>query len=390
MSTPDVLILADDLTGAAEMAALGKACGHETLLVTSPSAHRDRATVVSYAVDTRLLPPGEAATRLRSALPQLGLTPPPLRFRKIDSVLRGNVLAEARVLADYWGYRRTLIVPSNPSLGRTLVEGQILLHGTPLASTAMAADVHHPAASSSAQALLQARSPGHWVEVLRPGDSLPKAGVFLGVVATTRDVEHWAAQVDDTTLVCGAADFLQALLARTLPTASPQSPLTPPPGPALLLSGTLGSPLLNLPTPASNVWQVLSLPAAACNEPQVAKQWIQQVSAAARQGTSLRLAAPQVRRENEEAAKPIRILLVQAFQAARVQHSFSHWLIEGGATAADLFQSLGLQHFLVAGAWAPGVIALRPTAPHLPLLTVKPGSYRWPETLLASLALSHV
>ena len=58
--------------------------------------------------------------------------------------------------------------------------------------------------------------------------------------------------------------------------------------------------------------------------------------------------------------------------------------IEGGATAAAAVEAMHWTDFRLAGALAPGVVSLRPAAaPHI-LLTMKPGSYPWPDGPISS------
>jgi uncharacterized protein YgbK (DUF1537 family) len=61
--------------------------------------------------------------------------------------------------------------------------------------------------------------------------------------------------------------------------------------------------------------------------------------------------------------------------------SVSHVSVEGGATAAALLAELGGERLRPVYEWAPGVVTLE-TCGNLQLfLTLKPGSYEWPEAL---------
>ncbi|HND55600.1 MAG TPA: four-carbon acid sugar kinase family protein, partial [Pirellulaceae bacterium] len=63
-------------------------------------------------------------------------------FKKIDSVLRGRVLAEARAVAAAGA--RVIIAPANPSRGRTIASGIYYVGGRPLDATLFASDPEHP------------------------------------------------------------------------------------------------------------------------------------------------------------------------------------------------------------------------------------------------------
>jgi uncharacterized protein YgbK (DUF1537 family) len=57
----------------------------------------------------------------------------------------------------------------------------------------------------------------------------------------------------------------------------------------------------------------------------------------------------------------------------------NHLLVEGGATAAALIQRFGWDRLHVLGELAPGVVSVQPGGRDSFILTMKPGSYMWPE-----------
>jgi uncharacterized protein YgbK (DUF1537 family) len=64
--------------------------------------------------------------------------------------------------------------------------------------------------------------------------------------------------------------------------------------------------------------------------------------------------------------------------------------VEGGATAAALVRQLGWERLRVCREWATGVVSMHaervpPAGRARPLLTMKPGSYAWPDEILALL-----
>jgi uncharacterized protein YgbK (DUF1537 family) len=61
--------------------------------------------------------------------------------------------------------------------------------------------------------------------------------------------------------------------------------------------------------------------------------------------------------------------------------AFRHLVVAGGATAATVLHALRWNELHVARVWAPGVVSLRPTAAPDCIVTLKPGSYAWPESL---------
>jgi uncharacterized protein YgbK (DUF1537 family) len=52
---------------------------------------------------------------------------------------------------------------------------------------------------------------------------------------------------------------------------------------------------------------------------------------------------------------------------------------EGGATSAELVRRMNWPRLEVCREWAPGVATLAVAGEHSQWLTIKPGSYAWPE-----------
>jgi uncharacterized protein YgbK (DUF1537 family) len=56
--------------------------------------------------------------------------------------------------------------------------------------------------------------------------------------------------------------------------------------------------------------------------------------------------------------------------------------VEGGATASAVLRRLGWTRLSVRREVAPGVVALEPLPAGRVIVTIKPGSYPWPEEVL--------
>jgi 4-hydroxythreonine-4-phosphate dehydrogenase len=140
-----LLILADDLSGAADCA---NACISSGLnaIVTFEDADDDIVSeVLSIDCDTRHLPPEEAAERVARIMRKYTLKDPDLLvFKKVDSTLRGNVGAEIRAVleerrlhADDGQRIVAVMAPAFPLGGRTTIAGYQIVHGVPLHETEM-------------------------------------------------------------------------------------------------------------------------------------------------------------------------------------------------------------------------------------------------------------
>src|SRR5947209_900501 len=115
-----LLVIADDLSGAAEIAGLALRYGLPAHLSRQPISCGLPAGVTVVDTDSRLLPPPLAAETVARFVHPLYAEEFDLIYKKADSVLRGPVRAELDALAGHFGRRAVLLVPQNPSRGRTI------------------------------------------------------------------------------------------------------------------------------------------------------------------------------------------------------------------------------------------------------------------------------
>ncbi|MBM3726875.1 MAG: hypothetical protein FJW40_15820 [Acidobacteria bacterium] len=348
------LVLADDLTGAAEIGGVAWRLGHPSEVHTGAARPEPGVLVVADA-NTRILNAPEAARRMAELA--AGLRGVPL-FHKVDSALRGNIAAECAAIAEAAGLRRVLLVPANPSLGRTLCDGIYRIRGVPIHETAFAADPLHPNPSSHVLELLGAQS-------IAPGQPLPDCGLVIGEASTQADIEHWAQAITPDTLPAGAADFFRAVLGG-------QPRPAPPRELALPLLMVLGSA-----SPESRR-QIAALAHRGAPVMEIPRQGREQLARALKQSGRAILTLP-AQVHPEEAASLTNALAREVRWAVRELQLAELW-VEGGATAQAIVEALAWNRFKTATELAPGVVRLMPDESGVQVV-FKPGSYAWPEWL---------
>ena len=159
----EVVVIADDLTGAADTGVQFAAIGHPVYL--TPVEHigleaprRDAAASLAVYTHSRHLCAAAAAARLRSTAQALPSPRPRWVYKKIDSCLRGNPGAEIDVLIDTLGFHAALVAPALPAQGRTTIQGVHRVHGVPLTATEFARDPVAPVTRSAVAAVLSSQS----------------------------------------------------------------------------------------------------------------------------------------------------------------------------------------------------------------------------------------
>ncbi|WP_345945323.1 four-carbon acid sugar kinase family protein [Streptomyces albus subsp. chlorinus] len=161
---PPVMALADDLSGAAEAAALLRLPALLALdPAQAPPARDGEAVVVD--LDSRHLPAAAAAGAVRTALAaRPGAT---TWYKKSDSLLRGNVGAEAVAFAE--GARAVVTAVALPVAGRVVRGGVVHVNGVPLHGSGAWRAEERTAPRSVAGALAPMLTAGVPLDVVRQG-----------------------------------------------------------------------------------------------------------------------------------------------------------------------------------------------------------------------------
>jgi D-threonate/D-erythronate kinase len=376
-------VIADDLTGAAELGAIGLRHGLRAEIVRN-GRPGGAAGLVCVDTDSRSLKPEDAAKSAAAAAKLLRAAGARWIYKKVDSVLRGQVTAEVEAVMKQLKLERALLLPANPSLGRTIKGGHYFLRGRPLHKTEFAHDPQFPRRSSNVLRLMKV--PEKYAVRVANGDRSLSAGTIVVPDAeTSADVRGWTASCDPQMLPAGGAEFFDALLNAEHPVLENES------GSFKLPTATKEFFVVGTSTQAARKFvaaerrkkvPVFSLPQELAWGAEFTPAAVEAVThrvvaaLAAQPRVILNVGLPQVR--DAEVARRLSGQVVdvaeQVLRQARVACVFA----EGGATAAELVRRMGWARLEVVGEFAPGVATLAVEGETNFLLTIKPGTYAWP------------
>jgi uncharacterized protein YgbK (DUF1537 family) len=376
-----IFIIADDLTGAAEIGGIAFRHGLSAIIHhtggnpsgTFPTAHADAIIIDS---DTRHLPPAEAAIKVQSILQEINPADFDLIYKKTDSMLRGPVAAELIAAMNTLSFETALFIPQNPSRKRTIEAGHYFINGIPLHQSPVAIDVGSVPDTADVRLLLDPAGSLD-IQCAMPGQSPLSKGITIGNASSAAHIAQWTTHRNPNTLLAGGADFFTALLKSLGP-----NPLAPPKHipeakHTLTIFGSASVPsrtfVASLCDKGLSICDVPTDPAAL---PASHDQLLAQLRSTGRAYLAARGAvdatrAMQIRQHKAE-------LIARLLSAAKIDLL----LIEGGATAAAIIQRLGWMSFDILAESAPGIVALRPIGRSSPVLILKPGTYPWPPDLL--------
>lgn len=385
---PGLLIVADDLSGAADSAV---AFADRTDVAVLLDATEPRPTTAVLAVDTdsRYLPGPAAAARVHEALAAAG--PETRVYKKIDSTLRGNIGPEVRACLDALRARRhgpclAVLAPAFPATGRTVRDGQVLVADGTLGQPR---PVDRPSLTEQLTAV------GLTVELLdldtlRGGRAAARLAIAAGrsdavvVDALTDDdlADVLAACADLPVLLVGSGGLAHRLAAPGRvggdATATPVSARRPadPAGPLLICVGSRSEQAR-----AQCRAVVERLPAVGVALPagqDGRRAAAQEVRAALRAGHDTVLC-----HDPELPVTPARAQEFAAALAAAARDALplaGGLVATGGETARAVLRTVGVTHLTVEGEPAPGVVRMR-TPAGLPVVT-KAGAFGDEGTLL--------
>ncbi len=378
-------VVADDLTGAAELAGIGWRYGLQSEVVTAPGRHSE-AELVCVDTDSRSCAPAEASERAAAAVRNLVASGASRIYKKVDSVLRGRIVAELESILKELQLPRALLVPANPTLGRVVRDGKYFVGGRPIHETDFRLDPEYPRHTSSVAELLGRTARDEVVPVCATRAALPVAGIVVGAAETTEDLQRWANIEDSGTLMAGAAQFFAALLEsrghRAGATANPPAPST---ASELFVCGSAseacrsfvaterrrGVPVFGLPEPVARGTKL-----AGHEVERIANQVANKAESCSR--IILEVGLPPV--GDRDIARQLAQQLVQVAQAVLARRQFSQVYLEGGATGANLLQVMGWSRLTAVQEIAQGVVTFQ-IAGDSRRLTLKPGSYSWPAAV---------
>ena len=124
---PDVLIIADDLTGALDSSVAFAEPGRSVVVARSPDAITEllhqSPDVLAVNTASRECDAEEAAKRMAAALARLPVADIPIIMKKVDSRLKGNIASEMAALQAALGARRIIAAPAIPTMGRRVTGG---------------------------------------------------------------------------------------------------------------------------------------------------------------------------------------------------------------------------------------------------------------------------
>lgn len=378
-----IAVIADDLTGAAELAGIGLRYGLQVEMSTVVNTDTN-AELLVISTDTRSVSEVEAWHEMATVTRELLKLKPDLIFKKVDSVLRGHVLAELTAQLEVLHLDKALLVPANPALDRTISKGTYYYKDQPIHLSSFSHDPEFAINSSDVLEMLRAKDAS--VVVRSTEEMLPASGIIVGEVTNSDDLKKWSIRTDENTLAAGASGLFTALLDTMNIKGSAGNTKAKGYGQlALFVCGSTfnksreaikrikkdDGPVSYMPEEILRLAEI---------ENEAFEEWGRVVS------TMIKVEGRAIISIDEETTKGVPVsagmlrektamVVNEIFKQVGIQELF----IEGGSTAAAVIKKAGFKTFFPLEELAPGVIRMSVKEHNGLCVTVKPGSYEWPK-----------
>lgn len=376
-----LVVLADDLTGAAEIGGIGAEYGLETIV--SRGALHGEAELVVFDTDSRGLSALAAAERLEQVYWGWMPAASEVIFKKVDSVMRGPIHSELTVVMYRESMGRILLAPQNPSKGRVITRRGIYeIQGVPLDQTTFRDDPHYPRKTSRVLDLLE-EPPGWEVSLGLVGQgTLEKCGVVICAAETVEELAQWAARAESRPVCAGGADMFRLVL-EARGRKRVQRAVALPDQPTLVVCGSAADYSRNMVGAWGASGMAVIDVAEGIDGSTAGVEQAAGVVVAALEGRGRAILAIRTTVTPERAGEFCeRTAAVVHGVLGKLGGRPLNLLIEGGATAGAIMEKERWDRFGMIGNVAAGVVAMEPSAAEHVLVVMKPGSYPWGERVL--------
>ena len=219
-------IIADDLTGANDTGVQFACHGYRTTVYLDDISHYNYADVLVLNTDSRQDPAQQAGRKAFEAANELLNAGVGRIYKKIDSVMRGNIGAELDQVCAASGCQTAFICPAFPALGRTVVNGEVRINGLPIHASVITRDHITPVKSASICDIIRQQSQRQMIHLtlaqVRGAQLRNRLASYVGqacyVVMDAETEEDMKAigsilsELEGAFVLCGSGGLARALL----------------------------------------------------------------------------------------------------------------------------------------------------------------------------------
>jgi uncharacterized protein YgbK (DUF1537 family) len=382
-----LIIIADDITGAAEVAGVCLRFGLRVSFGIDelPEGVADVKVIATDSRQSNTLEAVRIHRKLAEDIKSKGITE---IFKKTDSTLRGYVIDEIDELMEVYGYERVVLQPSNPWSGRCIKTGKYKIAGVPLNFTSFKDDPDFPAHYSSVKDLLLSRNLDQNANILTENINVEEKGFFIPDCSSEADMKRTLSLPVENCLYAGSAAFLSAYLKvkHGLHMMRRNLSFNPFEGRFLLICGSTHQESREFINMASNKGvQVSEMPESlmikGVDDNELVK-WSEEQAVKWNEYGQMIISFSSEIYNYDNCTNILKKRMSRVVNILMEKCPVVELLIEGGATAYSILKELGWTNLNPVKEFSLGVVRMQVMSVPGFYLIVKPGSYQWPDNFV--------
>lgn len=387
------VIIADDITGAAEIAGTALRYGFTTSLITESGNTIPDSEIIVYATDIRSCDSGKAQDEIQKLCNDIKESIKTCRdiedvtlFKKTDSVLRGHIALELNAIMNCFNLSNTILLPQNPSKGRIIKNGTYYIKNEKLSDTLFSKDPEYPAFSSNPLILVfnndsEQYCNGKMLSVDENFSDKAEKFIYIAEATSKEDIIKQISKAKGNTLLAGGADAFEVFISKKFNKQKSENPLCPnislnedADEKILVVSGsTQGKSIINTSLMRRLNSHEMTMPDDIF-EGADPTTWIQDMKKHYQQSEAFIMQVGKHEFKGTDYAVRLREIMGRATKELISHHTPKYLIIEGGATAFSILNKIKWNEFELKHEFSPGVVGMKHDKTEVIL---KPGSYSW-------------
>ena len=382
-----ILVIADDLTGAAEIGGIAFQHGLSVRLIFETNQRMNYPEdVIILDSNTRSLSPEKAAERITGLITNVNFSLFKLIFKKVDSILRGPIESEIRAIMELMNVESAILSPANPSKNRIIREGKYYIDNQPINQTEFSHDPEYPRLSEEVKELITDST-----DMVLTGtrDYISSHGkIMLPDISSEEDIVSLVSRApDEGILWAGASDlFISIITSKFHLTRINNLVFELNSDIRYFVMGSYSENTKKMTELLSHhCYSVFYLPLSAINNEKGFDEWFSLIRIHIDSHQKIAVAGPREKVNDRRKVIQIKNRLVDV--AKYIIGNFrpeSILFIEGGETASSFVRVMGWNDLYLKYAWDEGAAMLIESNSNARIF-IKPGSYKWPEEIFAYL-----
>lgn len=367
-----IAVIADDITGGAEIAGIGLRYGLRVVLSTRSDIACPDADLWVVSTDSRSMCWEEAFVVTVLTVANIKAKGIAHIFKKTDSVLRGHIAVELVAQLKAEGKKKVVLCPANPASGRKIINGTYYIDGIPLHETGFSKDPDFRVKTSN-------------VKEIVGSDFLCGMDILIVDASSVEDLKSATRLRDHDTILAGSAAFFEAFLDNQDYQLSAQNKELPLLRNALFVRGSaFAKSRKEVEKSAAHGAKVTYLSPLTIDAPDYQQKitgYSSEVVSILNNSENAILAIGEPILLGKAAAGKIKILMAEVVSNVLSKVNVQELVIEGGATTSAILDNLNFTRFIPTFEYAPGVVRMKICDNETMCLTIKPGSYQFPEQI---------